>query len=341
MADNNETQIQVSQAAVPAVNAGPPIPLNMETVQGFEALQRAARLFASSDLVPKAYQRNIPNTTIALAAAMRLRADPLMVLQNLHIIHGRPSWSSPFLIAAVNNSGRFTPLRFTFTGVRGQDSWGCRASAKDLRSQEVLEGTEITIGIAKQQGWYGREGSKWSTGMAEQMLRYRAASWWVRVYAPEISMGFMTREEVEDDLAPAQAVEPEPPHQIVVSSTISSVPPPVATVTVHPVAAVPDVTPQTKVPDEPEAHPGTKPDPHKGAQAALRARLKSRGLTPQAEEKAAKESKEHADLEAMADALAAKKQMSETPPQDIKPLMPSPVGPPPPPPFGEGEDEDK
>ena len=42
--------------------------------------------------------------------------------------------------------------------------------------------------------------------MPELMLRYRAASWFVRAYAPEIAMGLKTAEEVQDtyDLEPAE-----------------------------------------------------------------------------------------------------------------------------------------
>ena len=51
--------------------------------------------------------------------------------------------------------------------------------------------------MAKKEGWFNKSGSKWQT-MPEQMLRYRAAAFWQRVYCPEISMGFMTTEEAED-----------------------------------------------------------------------------------------------------------------------------------------------
>ena len=34
--------------------------------------------------------------------------------------------------------------------------------------------------------------------MPSQMLRYRAAAFWQRVYCPEISMGLITKEEAED-----------------------------------------------------------------------------------------------------------------------------------------------
>jgi hypothetical protein len=194
--DPRDTTGQPTQA-ITTVASGPPIALSLETVQGFEALQRAARLFASSDLVPKDYKNNIPNCTIALTVALRMKADPLMVFQNLNIIHGKPGWSSAFLIASVNTGGRFSPLRFEFVGTPGKDDWGCRAYATDLRSKERLDGTTITIDMAKREGWVGRAGSKWLT-MPEQMLRYRAASWWIRTYAPEMSMGFLTRDEIED-----------------------------------------------------------------------------------------------------------------------------------------------
>jgi hypothetical protein len=34
--------------------------------------------------------------------------------------------------------------------------------------------------------------------MPNQMLRYRAAAFWQRVYCPEISMGLLTAEEADD-----------------------------------------------------------------------------------------------------------------------------------------------
>ena len=195
-------------AVVPVItpSAMVPIRMSLETVQGFEALQRAARMFAASSLVPKAYQGSIPNCVIALNIALRMQADPLMVLQSLDIIHGRPSWRATFLIAAVNNSGKYAPLRFVFSGAKGADTWGCRAISKDLKTGTPLEGAEITIAMAKSEGWYGKDGSKWKT-MPEQMLMYRAASFWTRTYSPEVSMGFATTDELLDEVGASPAVE--------------------------------------------------------------------------------------------------------------------------------------
>jgi hypothetical protein len=129
--------------------------------------------------------------------ANRLKADPLMVMQNLYVVHGRPAWSSQFLIATANASGKFGPLRYRTVGTPGKDDYGCICSAVCSQTGEVLESTPITIGMAKAEGWYSKNGSKWQT-MPDQMLRYRSAAFFVRVYAPELSLGIQTEHEVAD-----------------------------------------------------------------------------------------------------------------------------------------------
>lgn len=166
----------------------------------FESSQRMAKALSSSSLIPKEYQGNLPNTMIALELAARTGSSPFIVMQNLDIIHGRPSWRATYLIGTVNSCGRFSPLRFVKDGTPGTDSFGCRAVAKDKDTGEELVGALITIGMAKAEGWFSKNGSKWKT-MPEQMLMYRAASFWTRIYAPEISLGMQTAEEAQE-LAP-------------------------------------------------------------------------------------------------------------------------------------------
>ena len=167
------------------------------SLQSFELSQRAATLLSKSTLVPKEYQGNLPNCVIALNMASRMQADPLMVMQNLYIVHGRPGWSSQFLISTFNVSGRFTALRYEWFGKKNTDEWGCKAWAIEKATGEKLEGSEVTIGLAKKEGWYTKNGSKWQT-MPQQMLMYRAASWFIRAYAPELAMGMHTEEEIFD-----------------------------------------------------------------------------------------------------------------------------------------------
>jgi len=163
----------------------------------FELAQRKAQIYAKSTLVPKEYQNNIGNVLIATNMASRMRADTMMVMQNLHVIHGRPGWSSQFLIACFNTCGRFSAIRYVFTGKPGTDDFGCHAECTELATGEVISGTCVTMRMAKDEGWASKAGSKWKT-MPEQMMRYRAATFLIRTTAPEIGMGLLTADEIRD-----------------------------------------------------------------------------------------------------------------------------------------------
>lgn len=181
----------------PAESLMPQVQAGFFNLQSFELMQRIAKGFASSSLVPKDYQNNVGNCMIALNLAQRIGGDPLMVMQNLVIVYGKPSWSSQYLIATANMCGRFSAIRFEFFGDKGNDSWGCRAWAIEHSTGEKLVGSDVTISIAKKEGWYEKNGSKWKS-IPQQMLMYRAGAWWVRAYAPELSMGLMTADEAAD-----------------------------------------------------------------------------------------------------------------------------------------------
>ena len=166
-----------------------------QTANGFELIQRQAKVLAASQLVPKEYQNNIPNCIIGLEIAHRIGVSPLSVLQNLYIVHGKPGWSSQFIIAAINSTGKFSPLRFDISGEG--DKLTCAAWATDLATGDRLEGPRVSIDMAKKEGWFSKSGSKWQT-MPELMIRYRAATFFGRLYAPEILMGMQTADELTD-----------------------------------------------------------------------------------------------------------------------------------------------
>jgi hypothetical protein len=161
-------------------------------LSSFEMAQRQAKALSASDLVPQQYKGNVANTLVALEIANRIGASPLMVMQNLNIIHGRPSWGSSFIIAAINGSGKFTALRFV-----GDLSKGIKAVCQEKATGELLEGPTVTMEMAKAEGWLDKAGSKWKT-MPELMMRYRGAAFFGRLYAPEITMGMHSTEEVVD-----------------------------------------------------------------------------------------------------------------------------------------------
>ncbi|OEY96075.1 recombinase RecT [Acinetobacter proteolyticus] len=244
-------------------------------VESFEFSQRVANMLSNSTLVPEDYRavkkvkagkdnngvmqyrdepnpNGLSNCIIALNMANRMGADTLMIMQNLYLIEGRPSWSSQFILGSINSSGRFSPLRYEIEN-RGEKevsyqetiwangrkstvtktikihdvscvAWATEQgvtvpnfSLEDLKKYggvfkcckaygiPVLESSKISIEMAVKEGWYSKNGSKWQT-MPEQMLRYRAASFFGRVYAPEILMGLRSVEEEQDMID----VTPEP-----------------------------------------------------------------------------------------------------------------------------------
>ncbi|MFU2208191.1 hypothetical protein [Solidesulfovibrio sp. C21] len=224
--------------------ASPDVVLGFGNAAGFAMLQRAASLLANSTLVPEAYRKWIKNKNdkfgplveneaalsncvIALNMAQRLEADPIMIMQNLYVVEGRPSWSSQFIIAALNTTGRFSPLRFRISepvnktvqvttvnwvnkqkqekkeNIEIQDRT-CIAWAIEKETGERLESPPISIEMAAKEGWLTKKGSKWQT-MPDLMLRYRAATLFGRLYAPEKLMGLQTEEENRDvyELEPA------------------------------------------------------------------------------------------------------------------------------------------
>lgn len=226
----------------------PETPLSFFSAGGLDLMQRAAMLLAASTLVPTAYRQfntdkktgqvikndsAMSNCVLALNMAQRIGADPLMIMQNLYIVEGRPAWSSQFVIASINACGKFSPLRFEMKDLGEKEvewkssEWvdgpngrrvkeerthkakiknkSCTAWAIEKATGEKLEGPTVSMEMAVQEGWFGKNGSKWQT-MPDVMLRYRAASFFGRLYAPELLMGIHTAEEVNDstiDMEPA------------------------------------------------------------------------------------------------------------------------------------------
>lgn len=218
-------QLQLAQTRANAeYNASPAGQIQRQ----FESLQRCAKPYAESTIVPTMYRGNIGNCVIAIDLAYRMNLPALTVMQNLCIINGNPSWYTKFLVASINTCGRYTTLRYRKRNLgqlgkvkynshewvekngkkektivmrefdaTGIDNWECVAYAVEKSTGETLESDPATIEMAIKEGWYTKDGSKWPN-MPMLMLSYRAAAFWQRVYAPEMSMGFRTVEEERD-----------------------------------------------------------------------------------------------------------------------------------------------
>ena len=167
------------------------------TSDNFIMAMQMAKALASSTIVPATFQKNDANCLIAIEQAQRLRVSPLMVMQNLYVIQGRPSWSSKFLIAAINNSGKFD-MELQFEETKDKDGKPYSCLAWTTKNGRRVEGMTVDMEMAKAEGWLGKNGSKWKT-MPQLMLRYRAASFFSSLNCPELTMGLYTKEEMQDN----------------------------------------------------------------------------------------------------------------------------------------------
>lgn len=199
----NETQLLQKEAPAEIVKKEeqPVILDSFSSMAAFESTWRMANALSKSQLIPINFQNKPQDCLIAIDMSRRMGANPFMILQNMYIVHGKPAWSSQFLIACINSCGKFSPLRYKQVGEKGKPSYGYIAYAIDNKYKEVLEGPAVTMEMAEKEGWASKAGSKWKT-MPELMLRYRAATFFARMFAPELTMGMKTEEEVYD-------IEPE------------------------------------------------------------------------------------------------------------------------------------
>lgn len=160
----------------------------------FEIAGRMAASLSKSTIVPKEFQNNANNALIAIELANRLGVSPLMVMQNLYVIYGRPSWSAQYMIAMINGSGKYDfELQFDEKVDTNGRPFSCQCWTE--RHGRKVTGPIVDMNMAKAEGWLNKSGSKWQT-MPQMMLRYRAASFFGRMNCPELTMGIYTREEV-------------------------------------------------------------------------------------------------------------------------------------------------
>lgn len=160
--------------------------------------QKRGELLAKSTLIPEVYRGNVADCTQICYIANKFQLDPYTIACETYVVHGRAAFSAKFLVSLLNRSGVLEGrLKYKSTGEPNSDSWGCIAYGTDVDTGDVIEGPEITLGMAKAEGWYSRAGSKWKT-MPSLMLNYRAAAFFIRTYYPEILAGYTTVEEAKD-----------------------------------------------------------------------------------------------------------------------------------------------
>ncbi len=167
------------------------------STDNFTLAWQQAQALAKSSIIPANFQNRPENVLIAIEQANRLNISPFMVMQNIFIIQGRPSWSSKFLIAMINGSGKFDEeLHYDETSDKNGKPYSCLAWTK--KNGRRVEGVRVDMAMADAEGWTKKNGSKWLT-IPGIMLRYRAASFFASLNCPELTLGLYTQEEMIDN----------------------------------------------------------------------------------------------------------------------------------------------
>ena len=167
-----------------------------QNTESFEFAQRQAKSLCQSQLVPTQYQgqNGLSNCLVALEMSKRMNLSPLTVMQNLNVIHGKPTWSAQFISSQIMGCGRFKNFDYLVTGK--DDSLSVQCQAIRIEDNKLVKGTAVSIKMAKQEGWTAK--NKKYQSMPEIMLKARAATFFGRQYIPDLLLGVQTSEEVVD-----------------------------------------------------------------------------------------------------------------------------------------------
>ena len=174
-----------------------------ENKDQFNQLLRAAQMLSQTSIIPQSYQNKPQDCFVAIEMANRMGVSPMVVMQNMYVVKGKPSWAGQACTMLINSCGKFKDVKHIYTGEKGKPNRGCYVTATRISDGSQVDGVEVTMQMAQSEGWTSN--SKWRN-MPELMLAYRASAFYARVYCPEAMMGVQTAEEVYDaDSTPINA----------------------------------------------------------------------------------------------------------------------------------------
>lgn len=174
-----------------------------ENKDAFNQILRAADMLSKTSIIPQSYQGKPQDCFVAIEMANRMGVSPMVVMQNMYVVKGKPSWAGQACTMLINSCGKFKDVKHIYTGEKGKPNRGCYVTATRISDGSQVDGVEVTMQMAQSEGWTSN--SKWRN-MPELMLAYRASAFFARVYCPEAMMGVQTAEEVYDaDSTPINA----------------------------------------------------------------------------------------------------------------------------------------
>lgn len=197
MKENTELSTKSVKDLTPAVCESESVGLFLDTVQ-FDQGFRAARLLSESKgLIPKEYEGNPGNCMLALNMAKSLGLTMQAFFNWTYPVNGRLGLEAKAIVTIANQSGMFARgIEFEEIGSPADgDAWGFRAFAEDKRYGTIISET-FTLGDAKAAGWIN---NTWWKKLPGMMMKYRSASFLIKLNRPELLGGLDVFEELRDE----------------------------------------------------------------------------------------------------------------------------------------------
>ena len=172
-----------------------------DVIRSLQEAYQMAQVLCTSEIIPNAYRNKPADCMIAIDMASRMGISPLMVMQSLFVVKGKPSWSGQACMSFIQAHPDFTDVRPIYVENKDRNDKGCYISAKRMSDGSAVKGVLVTLAMAAAEGW--TQNKKWTT-MPDLMLAYRAASFFARVYCPAVLMGVSVEGEIEDITAKSE-----------------------------------------------------------------------------------------------------------------------------------------
>ena len=165
---------------------------------------KIAMQYAKSDLVPPTFKGKPENVVIAMGLSEKIGIDLYTIMQNLIIVKGKTGWTGSFCKTLIERTGKYTDIEYVYVGEKGKDNFGCYVQAIQKSNGKIVKGTTVDVAMVKAEHW---NTNPKRNSMTEQMLGYRAASFFARLHCPEALSGIYTAEENEDMTQSTQEVQ--------------------------------------------------------------------------------------------------------------------------------------
>jgi hypothetical protein len=194
---DQQTAVATTNQQQPPAPAQPKTPVQIGTkglqLHDLDSLYRFANYVSKSGLAPKGMES--PEAIfVAVQMGMELGISPMMALQNIGVINGRPGVFGDLPLALIRNSGLLEEYREEEIGKPSEDTWGFKCTARRIGCTPKSE--TFTVADAKRAGLWGKAGP-W-TQWPKRMLKFRARGFLLRDEFGDVLKGVKTVDELEE-----------------------------------------------------------------------------------------------------------------------------------------------